>query len=205
MDSNDSEVLERLLERMRAGDDEARTDLIEHCCVRLQRLTRKMLRGYHRLRRWEETDDVFQQATVRLHRSLEQVQPQSPAHFFALAATQIRRTLIDLARHHFGPEGAAAHHHTDDRQAERNQPVARAPDRASEPRTIQEWTEFHEKVESLPEAEREVFNLLWYQGMSQGDAATIVGVDVRTIKRRWQSARLQLHEMLGGQNPADAE
>ena len=67
-----------------------------------------MFRNYPHLRRWEQTDDVFQTAALKLHRSLAEVKPESVRQFFGLAATQIRRTLIDLARHHYGPEGSAA-------------------------------------------------------------------------------------------------
>src|SRR3569832_1492854 len=88
-----------------ADDESARQALLDHSCGRLLRLTRKMFHGYQNLRRWEQTDDVFQNAMIRLHRSLAEVKPGSVRHFFNLAAVQIRRTLLDLAKHHFGPEG----------------------------------------------------------------------------------------------------
>jgi RNA polymerase sigma-70 factor (ECF subfamily) len=73
-----------------------------------------MLRkDFARLRRWEQTDDVYQGAMLRLYQSLNRMQFESLREFFGLAATQVRRTLIDLARHHFGPEGEARHHDTD--------------------------------------------------------------------------------------------
>ena len=75
----------------------------------LERLTRRMLKDYARLRRWEQTGDVLQNALLRLHRALASERPRSVRAFLALAATQIRRELIDLSRHHFGPEGQAAH------------------------------------------------------------------------------------------------
>jgi DNA-directed RNA polymerase specialized sigma24 family protein len=40
------------------------------------------------------------------------------------------------------------------------------------------------------------FDLLWYQGLSQDEAAQALGVDVRTVKRRWREARLTLHQTL---------
>lgn len=188
--------LEALLGRLRAGDLAARDQIMARSCDRLRRLTRKMLRGYQRLRRWEETDDVFQHAALRLHRSLRDVRPANPAHYFALAATQIRRTLIDLARHHFGPEGAGAHHHTDRVSEDGRGAVQRISSPTGEPRTLQQWTDFHEKVEMLPEKERDVFNLLWYEGLTQTAAAQVLEVDVRTVKRRWQSAKILLHQQL---------
>lgn len=201
MTTDDLARLQPLLERLQAGDETAKSELIQHACERLRRLTRKMLRDYARVRRWEETDDVFQQAALRLVRSLSEVTPSSPAHFFALAATQIRRTLLDLARHYYGPEGSGAHHHTDD-TGDLPKAVEQAAAQEGEPQTLQQWSLFHEKIEELPEKEREVFQLLWYQGLKQEEAATILEVDVRTIKRRWQAARIQLHEALDGAPPA---
>lgn len=200
MSTDETRQVQALLERMRHGDEAAREQLIDFSCERLRRLARKMLRGYPRLRRWEETDDIFQSAVFRLHRSLSDVQPASPAHFFALASTQIRRTLLDLARHHFGPEGSGAHHHTDHHVEERLRSIDRAAD-PGEPQTIDEWTEFHDQVELLPEREREVFQMLWYGGLTQAEAADILECDVRTIKRRWQSARIMLFEALGEKGP----
>ena len=56
-----------------------------------------MLRDYPALRRWVETGDVLQSSLVRLMRALETLKVESPRHFLALSALQIRRELIDLA------------------------------------------------------------------------------------------------------------
>ena len=69
------------------------------------------------MKRWSETDDVLQNAMLRLHRSLAEIQPECPSQFYGLAATQIRRELIDLARHYYGAQGIGARHHTDGGQA----------------------------------------------------------------------------------------
>ena len=74
---------------------------------------------------------------------------------------------------------------------------------SAEPARLALWTEFHRQVEALPDDEREVFDLLWYQELSQAEAAAIVGVSDRTIKSRWRSARLKLHEALGGSLPGE--
>jgi RNA polymerase sigma-70 factor (ECF subfamily) len=185
-----------LLERLREGDEAARSEVINHSCVRLEALTRRMLRYYPRLRRWEQTGDVLQNAVLRLHRSLATVRPESPAQFYGLAAAQIRRELTDLARHHFGPEGAAAHHHTDGAEQGDN-PVGSKADPGGEPSTLTEWTDFHDKVQLLPQDKREVFDLLWYEGLTQAEAAQVLGVTERTVKNRWRSAKLELQRLLG--------
>lgn len=105
--------LQNLIDLALRGDSSARESLLHHACDRLLRLTRKMFHGYPNLRRWEQTDDVFQSALVRLHRALAEVRVESVRHFFNLAAVQVRRELLDLAKHHYGPEGGGTNHHTD--------------------------------------------------------------------------------------------
>ena len=148
------------------------------------------------MRRWEQTDDVLQNALLRLHRSLKEVKPNSVPEFLGLAATQIRRSLIDLARHHFGPRGDAARHETDRSGEERGSLVKHHPDRTYEPQSLQQWSNFHEQVEALPDREREVFNLLWYDGLDQSEVASVLAIDVRTVKRRWRSARMMIREAM---------
>jgi RNA polymerase sigma factor (sigma-70 family) len=191
------------LDRLRAGDESARDELLDIARVRLGRLARKMLRGYPGVRRWEQTDDVLQNVAVRLCRALKTMRPESVHGFVRLAALQIRRELIDLARHYEGPEGLGRHHLSragpDDAEAPPGPPDPSSD--THDPARLASWSEFHETIESLPDAEREVFDLLWYQGLSQREAAALLGISERAAKRRWRSARLKLHEMLRGRMP----
>ena len=201
---NQTVQIQGWLDRLRAGDESARKELLNCACERLSRLTRKMLRGYPRLKRWEQTDDVLQNAAVRLYRALGQVKPASAPDFFRLAALNIRRELLDLAKHYYGPQGRGARHATVDhrRQDASGTPAAHEPpDAGGGPERLAAWTEFHQQIERLPDEEREIFDLLWYQGLSQAEAASLLNVSERTIKRRWQSARLKLHEALHGELP----
>jgi RNA polymerase sigma-70 factor (ECF subfamily) len=188
--------LQHWLDRLRQGDLAARNELLEHACGRLRKLTRRMLRGFPRLRRWEQTDDVLHNAMLRLHRALSDTAPESLRHFFNLAAVQIRRELIDLANHHFGPEGQGAKHDTD--RGDNPEPEALV---GCEPASLEEWTEFHRQVEALPEEEREVFNLLWYEELTQPDAAAVLGLSERTLRRRWKSAQVRIYHALHGGRP----
>ena len=63
---------------------------------------------------------------------------------------------------------------------------------------VQRWTEFHEAVARLPDDLRVVFDLLWYQEMSQAEAAALLGIAVPTVKLRWMKARLRVQQALGG-------
>jgi RNA polymerase sigma factor (sigma-70 family) len=190
-----------LLERHRAGDASARDGLIRIAQSRFTALARAMLRRYPQLRRWEQTDDLLNAALTRLHRSLADVRPESVRHFDNLAATQIRRELIDLARGYYGPEGLGAHHHTDG--TDPGGRLAQVSDASGRPETLDAWMAFHEAVDRLPAEEREVFGLLWYQGMTHAQAAEVLGVATKTIQRRWASARLLLQEALSGEHIED--
>jgi RNA polymerase sigma-70 factor (ECF subfamily) len=184
------------LAEMRKGDVTARNEVIAHACDRLRTLTRRMLRGFRRVRRWAETDDVLQNSLLRLHRALAEVQPETPRQFYALAAQQIRRELLDLARQQYGPEGIGTNHDTDPGIAAEKEVSL-----ADEPHDLEGWTRFHEQVEKLTDEQREVFDLLWYEGLTQPEAATVLSVSLKTVKRRWQDARLFLFEAMRGESP----
>ena len=52
---------------------------------------------------------------------------------------------------------------------------------AEEPATLAAWEAFHRQVEALPEEEREVFDLVWYQGLKHTEAAALLGVSAAQI------------------------
>jgi len=180
--------LQHWLDLLKSGDEQGRTKLLDRACERLRLLARRMLRGYPVVRRWEETGDVLNAAMLRLFRALLEVQPESLRHFFNLAAQQIRRELIDLARQHARLDG----------QAELTTEV---PADRDEPETLAEWTEFHAKVEGLPDEEREVFSLIWYEELTQAEVADLLNVSTRTVIRRWQHARYLLGRSLYEHEP----
>lgn len=186
---------------MRTGDMAARDELFRRTCGRLEQLTHRMLRGFPGVHRWELTDDVLQNAIVRLLRALEQVHPASMREFLALSTEQIRRELIDLARHYFGPQGPGANHASHDGNASGSQPIYDRADLSHEPSILADWCEFHQQVGRLPENEREVVDLLYYQELPQAEAAELLNVTVRTVQRRWHAALLKLHHILQGQAP----
>ena len=191
-----------LLARAAAGDNPAYDEVISRASARLLKLTRRMFHAYPRLRRFEQTEDVYQQAALRLYRSLADVKPDSLRSFMGLAATQINRTLIDLARHHFGPEGAAAHHHSDPGPDGAPGIVARAEAIDGRPESLEEWARLHEVIETLPAEEREIFSLTWYVGLGRAEIADLLDVSLSTVKRRWRSARLLIHRGMRGVPPS---
>jgi RNA polymerase sigma-70 factor (ECF subfamily) len=123
---------------------------------------------------------------IRLLRALESIQPKTTRDFFNLAAVQIRRELIDLARHYFGPQGMAAN-------LESGIDAALGPDHPRD-QDLEFWTNFHTAVETLPADEREVVSLVFYHGWTQQQVAELFNVNPRTVRRWWQSALVKLHD-----------
>ncbi len=189
-----------LLGRVRDGDASAKEDLFRKAQARLELLARRMLRKFPSVHRWADTDDVFQSAAIRLSRSLEAVNIADTRGFFNLAAAVMRRELIDLARHYYGPQGIGANH---DSVAIEEAPAASEaePARAAGPAELERWTAFHQAVEELPPTEREVVGLIFYHGWEQEAIATLFNVSARTVRRWWQEACTRLYEKLGGELP----
>jgi RNA polymerase sigma factor (sigma-70 family) len=185
--------LHDMLDRFQGGDEAALDELIRRTGERLQRLAGKMLRGFATVHSREQADDVLQNALVRLTRALREVRPPSMADFFRLAAEQIRRELLDLARYHRRRSGL-------------NEPFPAAPfdpadHNTSEANGLDEWQALHEAVERLPDNLREVFSLTFYHGRTQAEIAELLGVSDRQVRRLWRDACLRLNEMLGGNLP----
>jgi RNA polymerase sigma factor (sigma-70 family) len=205
-------VLQRQLERASAGDAEARQRLLERTRDRLMRHARRLLHGgYARLEPFAQTDDIIQQLFLKILQNQDRFwvnadgQPlRRLAEFFGHSSAWMRDVLCDLLRKAYGRDG--------DRPA--MLPLDGGPSDAGtqyEPSSdtldgekVRRWTEFHEAAARLPDDLRAVFDLLWYQGMPQAEAAALLGIAVRTVKFRWMKARLQVQQALGGSPFDDA-
>lgn len=189
-----------LLARARTGDADAQNALLRAAQTRLEDLARRMLRRHLPLRRWVDTGDVVQNATLRLLRALESTPVAHTREFFNVAAAVIRRELLDLARHFYGPEGIGANHATPGPQ-EGDSPAENTIAHDPAPAELEHWATFHGEAERLPDGEREVFGLAFYHGLTQTQIAEALDIDVRTVRRRWRKALETLHAVLGGQFP----
>jgi RNA polymerase sigma-70 factor (ECF subfamily) len=193
-------MMQQLLLQALTGDEGAIDALLRHSCERLTILTRRMLGEFKRVRRWAETGDVLQNALLRLVGALREVKPATARDFLALATLQIRRELLDLARRFYGPHGIGTNHDSQPGSAaEADQPGP--PERADlthEPSSLAQWSELHQEIERLPNDEREVVGLLFYQGLSQAEAAEVLNISLRTVQRRWHTALCKLHRVWNG-------
>src|SRR5258706_12382203 len=90
--------LHGLLDRVKAGDKKALDIMLKRVTSRLERLATKMLHQFPRVARWNDCEDVLQNASMRLIRALEEERPESICAFSSLAATQIRRELHEITK-----------------------------------------------------------------------------------------------------------
>ncbi|HCS55346.1 sigma-70 family RNA polymerase sigma factor [Rubinisphaera sp.] len=197
--------VEDCIARLNAGDSLARGELLNLTCDRLMRLTHRIKQSYPGVARWEQTDDIFQNASMKLYEALHSVELNDARHFFRLAAKKIRETLLDLARHYQGPLGQGANHATmpPGKADQSHAPnLLDGAELTCDPGRVAEWTEMHKAIESLPDESREMFDLLWYHELSQEEAANVIGISVRQVKRRWRDAKLQLAEKMNGEPPS---
>jgi len=194
------EQIQHWLDRLHAGDPNARNEIIRHAQDRLLRLTRQMLGGFPAVHRWEETSDVCQNVLLRLDGALRKIDLRTPRDFFTLAATHIRWELLDLARRHGGPLGLGANLAASPAAASGADAVDPA-DSSGDPRELELWCEMHSYIAALSEDQRQLFDLLYYQGLTQEESAAVLEMPLRTLKLHWQKARLRLMERLGNAVP----
>lgn len=193
--------LSQCLEDLAAGNLAARDRIIELCSGRLRTLASRMLSRFPSVRRWDDTDDVFQNAVMRLHRALGALRVGSPREIMALAATQVHRELIDLARRHAGPGSYAANHQTNAFRRDATAGRQHIDGAAEPPEELDRWTLFHEAIAGLSPERREVFQLVWYLGADQKTIARLIGCSERTVKSRWREAREAVRKALDGHGP----
>jgi RNA polymerase sigma-70 factor (ECF subfamily) len=175
---------------MRAGDRAAEDELLRQVEDRLKRLARRMLRGFPAVSRWEETSDVLQKGSLRLLRALQAVRPESTQQFFALASQHMRYALLDLTRHY---RQLNALHQSDGVADSAGMPAHEPLDPAPSLDELEKWCEVHRKIDELPEQEREVVDLHFYQGLTKAEVAEQLDVNVRTVQRLWNAALQRLH------------
>ncbi len=185
--------LQKCIDGWRAGDQAAANDLFRATDARLGKLARRMTRSFPNIRSQADTDDVLQNSVIRLLRTLRTLRPKTTRDFFNLAAVHIRRELLDLARKCRGKAHVALAG-SDDSSAFG---VTRTEPQAAVAEDFDLWVRFHQAVDELPAEEREVVGLVFYHGWKQVQIAELLGVDERTIRRRWASAVARLRTMGG--------
>lgn len=186
------------MKRIQDGDLSARDELLIAARRRMEALARAMLRRFPNVRRWAESDDVFQGASMRMCRCLEKLQINSTKDFYRLATQQMRRELLDLARHFASSKGPRALLETSLGRSEPDEDSVHLEQFASveEPADLDQWAAFHEAVGRLPAEEKEAFGLIYYHGWKQADVAEMLFVSERTVRRWFEAAASKLKKAL---------
>jgi RNA polymerase sigma factor (sigma-70 family) len=203
-DDETTAIVQRYLDGLAAArggpeEESAIRELLAGSVARLRQLCANLLyRSYPRLARPPlnlQADEMLDAVVERLLKALRGVRPETVRQFFALANQHMRWELNDLAR----------------RLEEQVVPVPlrdslalvpALPDSSSGSGISPNTRRMLEAIEGLPEEEREAFSLVRIQGMSQPDAAAVLGVSTKTVQRRLNRCRLLLAEQLPDLQPA---
>ena len=184
--ANDGEVT-RLLGEIGRGRSEAVNDLLPLVYDELHRLAR----SYFRRERGEHTlqpTALVHEAYIRL---VDQRAPlESRGHFMAVAATQMRRVLLDYARKH-----RAARRGGEDQKVMLEDTMVISEQR---PVDIILLNTALDKLGALDARQAQLVELRFFGGLSVEETAEVMGISPATVKRDWSSARAFLHREITG-------
>jgi RNA polymerase sigma factor (sigma-70 family) len=189
-------VVQRYLDEM-AGDSPSEPlvrALLDRAVRRLHLLCATMLhRSYPRLTQPPlnlQADELLGAVAERLLKAMREARPQSVRQFFGLANQHMRWELNDLARRLDQQPGAVELH----------EELVPAP-ASSVSGLTPDGLRMLQAIEELRDEEREVFDLVRIQGMTQSEVAAVLGVSAVTVKRRLNRALLILAERLDDLRP----
>lgn len=183
-------LAQALADHHRGGGDSINA-IITACGQRLEKFARRLLGGHPEIRQGgHDTDDIVQNASVRLWQALQQVKPESERHLMALASMKVRQQVIDLARKYRGPRSSPENRATGviRRDGLEVHLVDEATDAMTGFHTLDDWARLHAAIDRLPEDLHEVFSMRFYLGAKVRQIATMLACDTRTVKRRWAKA-----------------
>jgi RNA polymerase sigma factor (TIGR02999 family) len=175
-----------LLEKVKKGDIEARERLLNIVYSELRTLASRKMR--------QERKDHTLQPSALVHEVYLRLfedpgrQYTDRKHFFAMAATEMRRVLVDYARqHHAQKRGGLAKHVTLD------DALAYSCEHAEEMLALDAALDHLAAMK--PECAR-IVEMTYFGGMTQREAAELLNCSEKTVKRRWTFARSFLLEEL---------
>ena len=168
--------------------------LLDRSVRRLQVLCGNLLhRKYHRLTLPPlnlQTDEMVSAVVERLLKAMRTVRPETVRQYFALVNQHMRWELNDLARR------------LDERSnaVELSEGLVPAP-ASSESILSPDGRRMLSAIEKLPEEEREAFDLVRIQGLTQSEVADVLGVSAKTVQRRLNRSLMLLANELEDLRP----
>jgi len=168
--------------------------LLDRAVRRLHLLCATLLyRSYPRLAQPPlnlQAEELLSAVTERLLKAMREARPQTVRQFFALANQHIRWELNDLARRLDDQPSAVG----------LQEDLVLAPS-SSGSGLSPNGRRMLEAIDSLPEDEREAFGLVRVQGITQAEAAQVLGVSAVTVKRRLNRGLRLLTDKLADLRP----
>lgn len=141
-----------LLNRIRAGDDQARAELIQRIGPLLQRFARGRIPSL--LRHEQDTADLLQSTWLRVLDKLEGIRTDAPGDFFSYLRTVLLNALREaLRRHQRSPVSA----HAGDGEAEQM---------TAENVAADDWVAYEHALARLPQEQRVLLQMRFEFGMS---------------------------------------
>jgi RNA polymerase sigma-70 factor (ECF subfamily) len=165
-----------LLGDIRRGNKEAVNQLLPLVYNELRRLARAQFRRERRAHTLQPSALVHE---AYLHLVGQRTPLESRNHFLALAATQMRRILLDYARKYRRRAGSGERVSIDDAVA------------IQQPRPVDVITldAALTKLATLDPTQAQLVELRFFGGLSLEETAEAMGVSTATVKRSWNSAR----------------
>ena len=178
----------RLLRDFRPGDDEAASRLVELIYPELKELARAQLRHErpgHDLQATALVHEAYMRLVAHDHHTWA-----NRAHFYAAAATIMRRILIDHARSRNAKkrEGEQTALSLDDA-------LTLSQEQSAE---LVDLDEALSDLERLSPRQARVVELRYFAGLSVPEVARALGVNARTVDRYWATARAWLRVRMKG-------
>lgn len=181
-EDSDSHDITCLLGRWRAGEPEAASQLMDLVYRELHRIAAREMRrehGEHTL----QTTAVVHEAYLRICRS-EPIDWKDRAHFYAVAAQQLRRVLVDHARRvHSEKRGGDV--------VKLSLWDSDGPAIGMDERVLV-VDQALGRLESLDPRAAKVVELRFFGGLSEAEAAEALQISVATLKRDWEFAKTWL-------------
>jgi RNA polymerase sigma factor (TIGR02999 family) len=177
-----------LLLAWRGGDDEALSRLIPLIERELHRIAQRCMAG-ERVGHSLQATALVNEAYLRLV-DWKDVRWQNRAHFFGVAATIMRRVLVDVARTRDRAKRGRGQIHVSLSEA------ADVP--ARQPIDLVALDDALKTLETLNPRQSRVIELRFFGGLSLDEAAHVLGVSVGTVRRDWSLAQAWLFRELGG-------
>ncbi len=181
--SHESGEVTLLLEELAHGKQEAADQLMPLVYDELRRLAGRYMR--------REREDHTLQTTALVHEAymklVEQrsVNWQSRAHFFGIAAHLMRRVLLDHARGHLREKRGGGQ-----QMVSLDEALVFAPGQAT---ALVELDGALEKLAALDARQARIVELRFFAGLTVEEAAEVLGVSPKTVKRDWSVAKAWLH------------